>query len=106
MLLCGDAMMRQLNHDFRGKDAPTNVLSFPSDVSGYLGDIAISLDTIAREASEHGKSVEAHLAHMLVHGLLHLLGYDHETQQEAERMESLEISILCGLGIDNPYVPM
>ena len=69
----------------------------------YLGDIAISLETIEREAGEQGKDIEHHLVHMVVHGILHLLGYDHEKPQDAEEMESLEINILSKLGIDNPY---
>ena len=73
------------------------------DIDNYLGDIAISLETIEREACAQGKDAEHHLAHMIVHGVLHLLGYDHEKPQDAEVMESLEINILSKLGIDNPY---
>ena len=100
---CDDHEIRELNHQFRGIDKPTNVLSFPDGEAGYLGDIAISLETIEREAAEQGKDSEDHLVHMVVHGILHLLGYDHENEEEAEAMEALEIIILSNLGIDNPY---
>lgn len=103
VMLCDDSSIQQLNHDFRGMDTPTNVLSFPSDTPNYLGDIAISRETVAREAAAQGKPFTHHLSHMVVHGLLHLLGYDHENEGEAEDMESLEISILAKLGVDNPY---
>lgn len=100
---CDDTEIRELNHQFRGQDKPTNVLSFPDGVDGYLGDIAISLETIKREAIEQQKSPDDHLAHMVVHGVLHLLGYDHENDADATEMETLEINILAKMGIDNPY---
>ena len=100
---CDDAEMREFNFQFRGMDKPTNVLSFPDGMDGYLGDIAISLETIEREADEQGKDPVDHLTHMVVHGILHLLGHDHEKKAEANKMESLEINILSRLGIDNPY---
>lgn len=100
---CDDAEIQELNYQFRGFDKPTNVLSFPDESDDYLGDIAISLDTIEREAAEQGKTFEAHLAHMMVHGVLHLAGYDHENDQDAELMEKLEVAILEKLSIINPY---
>lgn len=102
-----------LNKQYRGKPAATNVLSFPSDAPreiadsiGYypLGDIVICPSVLEVEAQQQGKALEAHWAHMLVHGLLHLYGYDHEETGQAETMENLEIEILKTLGIPNPYL--
>ena len=92
----------------RGRDKPTNVLSFtfeppPGFEDPHLGDLVICTEVVEREAREQGKTPEAHYAHMVVHGLLHLQGYDHEEADEAQRMESLEIEILRRLGYDNPY---
>lgn len=102
--------MRQLNRDFRHQDKPTNVLSFPfempkglEDMAPILGDLAICAEVVAREAKEQNKSFSAHWAHMVVHGTLHLLGYDHVTDDEAEIMEPMEVAILKQLGFDNPY---
>jgi probable rRNA maturation factor len=107
LLFCNDAAIRELNRQFRGQDKPTNVLSFPGldplETSAFLGDIAIAFDTVAREAHEQGKSLEQHCRHMVVHGFLHLLGYDHEDDEEAEAMEAMEIRILRRLGVDDPY---
>jgi probable rRNA maturation factor len=106
ILLCDDARIRALNSGFRGFDKPTNVLSFPAaDAPGRrsLGDIAIAYETVRREADEEGKSVADHLAHMVVHGVLHLLGHDHETDAEAEEMEDLERLALERLGVADPY---
>lgn len=103
ILLADDARMRALNHDFRGKDAPTNVLSFPDGEGGRLGDIALGLERVLREAAGQGKAVREHFLHLVVHGCLHLLGYDHETARDAREMESLEVRILAGFGVNDPY---
>jgi probable rRNA maturation factor len=103
---------RRLNRDWRGKDKPTNVLSFPAQDESFqgmeapvpLGDLAICAPVVAREAREQGKLVRAHWAHMVVHGVLHLVGYDHENDADADRMEGEEIHILARLGFDNPYL--
>lgn len=97
-----------LNRHYRGKDYPTNVLSFPADLPEgvalpILGDIVMCAPVVAREAREQGKALNAHYAHLTVHGVLHLLGFDHEDEREAEAMELLEREILAGLGIDDPY---
>lgn len=114
VLLCDDATIAALNAQWRGRDEPTNVLSFPalpasgpmvSDGAVHLGDIAIANETVVREAREQGRTVSAHLAHLAVHGFLHLLGYDHQTDSEAEHMEGLERAILAALGISDPYAP-
>lgn len=104
VLLGDDAALRALNKQWRGKDKATNVLSFPAAADGdQLGDIALAAETVAAEAVAQGKSFEAHMTHLLVHGLLHLLGYDHEQDAEAEIMEGRERMILAGLGISDPY---
>jgi probable rRNA maturation factor len=109
VLLCDDAVIAALNARWRGRDEPTNVLSFPAPPAGdpaapaHLGDIAIACETVMREAQEQGRPVSRHLAHLAVHGFLHLLGYDHGTDDEAERMEQLERDILTSLGIPDPY---
>ncbi len=108
VLFTDDAAMREMNARFRGIDKPTNVLSFPGPVGGpaaeaSLGDIAIARGVCENEARAGGRSVEDHVAHMLVHGLLHLIGYDHQTHEDAEKMELLEIAILAEAGIDDPY---
>ena len=101
--------MTHFNETFRKKSGPTNVLSFPEEVepfeppSNYLGDIAICADVVEREAKDQKKDLMAHWAHMVVHGLLHLLGYDHLNTTEAEVMEKLETDILFKLGFNNPY---
>lgn len=108
VLFADDAALQALNKAHRGKDAPTNVLSFPapraaSDGVRMLGDAALAYETIAREAQEQGKSFKAHAAHMLAHGVLHLLGYDHQTDSEAEAMEGRERALLAQLGHSDPY---
>ncbi len=114
---CDDARIAALNAHFRGKPVPTNVLSWPSTEppprgpgevppppeGDELGDIAISFDTCAREATEQGKPFADHVTHLLVHAILHLAGYDHEADADAETMEDAERSILAGLGIPDPY---
>jgi len=113
VMLTDDATIGTLNKDFRGIDKPTNVLSFPApeiggagdedDAPRALGDIAIAYETLRREADEEGKPLLHHLSHLAVHGFLHLIGYDHETDDEAEEMEALEVEILSQLGIPDPY---
>ncbi len=120
---CDDARIAELNGEFRKKGRPTNVLSFPAwnrsaDAPGLvpelpepgdvedpeeLGDIAISYDTCAREAAEQGKEMSNHVTHLVVHGILHLLGYDHIEDADAALMEGLEARILATLGVDDPY---
>jgi probable rRNA maturation factor len=105
VLLSGDDAVADLNQRFRGKAGPTNVLSFPAapNPEGQIGDIALAFGVCAREASDQGKTLEQHLTHLVAHGVLHLLGYDHETDGEAEAMEALERSILETLGVPDPY---
>ncbi len=105
VLLTSDGAMQALNRDLRGRDRPTNVLSFPAHESAapHLGDIALGLGTCEREALEQRKSLEAHVAHLVVHGTLHLLGHDHQNDAEAEAMEALECTILAGMGVADPY---
>jgi probable rRNA maturation factor len=98
-----------LNRDYRGKDYATNVLSFPAELPPELklpliGDLAICAPVVAREATEQGKPLRDHWAHLTVHGVLHLLGYDHLVEAEAQTMEALETRILAGLGIADPYL--
>jgi len=102
-----DAEVRALNSEFRGKDTPTNVLSFPvvdgpGDDAG-LGDIILARETVVREAEEQGKTVADHTSHLILHGILHLLGYDHDTDEDAEEMEAMERDVLAALGIRDPY---
>jgi len=104
-----DARIRALNKLWRGFDKPTNVLSFPAPdtqpgPARMLGDIAISYETAAREAVAEGKSFADHMAHLSVHGFLHLLGYDHESDEDAEEMERLERLILASIGVSDPYI--
>ncbi|MBS0584277.1 MAG: rRNA maturation RNase YbeY [Proteobacteria bacterium] len=99
---------RELNLRYRGKDYATNVLSFayepaPREKSGLLGDLVLCPPVVAREAAEQGKRVRDHYAHLTVHGVLHLLGYDHENEREARKMEAIERDVLAGLGIADPY---
>ena len=108
--IVGEAESRELNAGWRGKDRPTNVLAFPggeTDLPGGedypLGDLVVCAPVVAREAAEQGKSAAAHWCHMIVHGTLHLAGYDHQTPEEAARMEGLEREILAELGYPDPY---
>ncbi len=102
-VLADDTLLRSLNHDFRGKDRPTNVLSFPDGMPGTLGDVALAFETCAAEARAQGKTLAAHLAHLVVHGTLHLLGWDHETVPEALAMEARERRVLRRLRVPDPY---
>ena len=105
VLLTSDEAVRELNSRFRGQDKPTNVLSFPApqNPENHLGDIALAFETCAREAAEQGKPLAHHLQHLVAHGALHLVGYDHQSDAEAEAMEALEREILSGLGVPDPY---
>jgi probable rRNA maturation factor len=115
IMLTDDAGIHTLNKNWRGIDKPTNVLSFPAlqptgtpapgDAPRMLGDIAIAYETLRREADEEQKPFDHHLSHLAIHGFLHLVGYDHETDEDAEEMESLERKILAELGIPDPYAP-
>ncbi|MDZ7588501.1 MAG: rRNA maturation RNase YbeY [Parasphingorhabdus sp.] len=114
--LSDDAEVQKLNAAYRGQDKPTNILSFPQvqrdllpalansdDGEVLLGDMILAQQTIVREAAEKDTTLEAHVSHLLVHGTLHLLGYDHDTDYDAEAMEALEVTALATLGIANPY---
>jgi probable rRNA maturation factor len=105
VLLTDDDTVQALNARFRRKDQPTNVLSFPAppNPEKHLGDVALAFGTCAREAGEQGKPLAHHLQHLVAHGVLHLLGYYHMTDQEAEAMEGLERVVLAGLGVPDPY---
>ena len=109
LLFCDDAKIQELNRAWRGLDKPTNVLSFPAAPpdrlasAPLLGDIAIAFETVKREACQEEKNLSDHTSHMIVHGFLHLLGYDHENEEEAEHMEDLERRALARLGIADPY---
>lgn len=108
VLLTNDAEQQELNRQWRGKDASTNVLSFPQvegqgAVFGLLGDISLAYETVSREAVEQDKTFEAHFAHLLVHGMLHILGFDHESVKEALAMEARETDIMAQLGYPDPY---
>jgi probable rRNA maturation factor len=112
IVLTDDSAIQTLNRDWRGKNAPTNVLSFPAAAPGkspsappYIGDIIIAYQTVAREAVAEGKPFNHHLAHLAVHGFLHLLGYDHENDRDAQKMERLERKILKRLAVPDPYAP-
>lgn len=108
---CGEEI-HALNRDYRGVDKPTNVLSFPAEAEGwpepeaaaYLGDVAICAEVVVREAAEQGKASEAHWAHMVIHGVLHLQGYDHIESAEAEQMEARERAILASFHYPDPYL--
>lgn len=116
IVLANDDLVHVLNREYREKDQPTNVLTFaslddedemtPDGENLNLGDVILSYQTIEREAQEQGKFMIEHLKHLTVHGVLHLLGYDHRTDEEATDMETLEIRILETLGVQNPYIEM
>ncbi len=103
-----DEDVRALNAEFRGRDKPTNVLSFPAlampgDETPELGDVILAFETVVREAGEQGKTLADHTSHLVLHGVLHLLGFDHETDPQAQQMEALERDVLARLGIADPY---
>jgi probable rRNA maturation factor len=104
-LLADDERIRALNRDFRSKDQATNVLSFPAPASArpHLGDVVLAFGVCAKEAEDQGKSIQAHLLHLTIHGVLHLLGYDHETDADAAVMEALERTLLAGFDVADPY---
>jgi probable rRNA maturation factor len=108
IVLTNDSAIRKLNRTWRGKNEPTNVLAFPADQHGgphrLLGDVVIAYETLAREARTERKPFDHHLAHLAVHGFLHLCGYDHETDRQAAAMERLETAILSRLEIPDPYI--
>lgn len=111
LVFTNDADIREINAKWRHIDKPTNVLSFPAfalqpgqEPGEVLGDIVIARETVEREAAEEDKSFDDHLSHLVVHGLLHLMGYDHQNDEEAEQMETLERKILASLGISDPYL--
>ena len=108
--LSSDERVRALNRTYRGKDKPTNVLSFPAGehaapfgLRRHLGDVVLAAETVAREAAAEGTPPRHHLQHLAVHGLLHLLGYDHDTEPQAREMEALEAEILAQIGVPDPY---
>ncbi len=107
ILLADDDSVQVLNRDFRQKDYPTNVLSFPAPTEGnpegLIGDIALAFGVCQREAAEQGKPLAHHLQHLVAHGVLHLLGYDHESDDQAQAMEAFEREILAGLDVPDPY---
>ena len=108
LVLVDKKEMQNFNKDYRNKDKPTNVLSFPSGVSleiaDILGDVIICLEVVEFEAKQQNKTTENHLVHMVIHGFLHLLGYDHIFDNDAKKMEDLEVEILAELNIKNPYL--
>jgi probable rRNA maturation factor len=111
VVLCSDALVRRMNRTYRGKDASTNVLSFPfqrppgagAEDGAYLGDVVLAAERVRLEADERGIERKHHLQHLVVHGVLHLLGYDHETDSAAEAMERLETDILATIGVGDPH---
>jgi probable rRNA maturation factor len=112
IVLGSDTLLRRLNTTYRGKTAPTNVLSFPfkpraaradQEAERYLGDVVLAAETVAREAAERRIEPRQHVQHLVLHGLLHLIGYEHESDAQAVEMEGLETEILTGLGLKNPY---
>lgn len=116
IVLADDALVKELNATYRGQNKPTNVLSFPacentaarntrrSTTYGYLGDVVLAYETVRKEAAEQEKTFGDHAVHLLVHGVLHLMGYDHQDDISARKMETLEIKILKKLGVSNPYL--
>jgi probable rRNA maturation factor len=106
ILLTDDRTLRRLNRDFRGLDKATNVLSFPATAAAYQGDVAVAYGVTQREAKAAGKHFADHAAHLVVHGVLHLAGHDHQRPKDAKAMEALEVKILARFGIADPYAIM
>ena len=104
IVLAEDTFVQDLNKNYRGKDKPTNILSFPMDEDDMLGDLVLSYDTIVAESDDQKKTFENHYTHLIIHGVLHLLGYDHIDDAEADEMEQQEIDVLSRLKIANPYI--
>ena len=120
VLACDNRQIKQLNNKFRGKNCPTNVLSFPASLENYetkntltpgeannfheLGDIAIAFDICKKEATKSKVKFEHHVYHLIIHSVLHLLGFDHEEEENATKMEKIEVQVLAKLGISNPYL--
>ena len=106
LVFTDDAAVRELNRQWRGKDRPTNVLSFSQSraMTGLIGDVVLGFETVSREAGLEGKPLDDHIAHLVVHGFLHLVGYDHEDDEDAEHMERLEREGLSRIGIADPYL--
>jgi len=111
IVLAGDGFVRRLNRAYLGRDSATNVLSFPQEAAAagegrrLLGDIALAYETVARQAAAAGKPLEHHAAHLVIHGLLHLFGYDHDCDEKATEMEDIERAVLKALAIPDPYAP-
>jgi probable rRNA maturation factor len=103
VMLADNAIVKRLNHRHRAKSKPTNVLSFPAGSPGYLGDVALALDVVRREARQAGRNAADHLAHLIAHGALHLVGHDHLEAGEARRMERAEARVMRRLGRPNPW---
>ncbi len=106
LVLTGDEEMRNLNRLWRGRDSATNVLSFPADAvrdRGFLGDLVLAYETARKEANEQGISLSDHISHLVIHGMLHLLGFDHAEDEEARRMETIERAALASIGVADPY---
>ncbi len=111
ILFADAAFVRQLNRDYRGQDKPTNVLAFSNsagceETSNLLGDVVLAFELVCDEAEAQSKPISDHATHLIVHGLLHLLGFDHDTDQKAEEMEATEVSILSSLGMPDPYTAL
>lgn len=105
IVLADDVFVQNLNHHYRGKDKPTNVLSFPAEDPFMMGDVVLAYETVKKESTQHRRNFEHHVMHLIIHGILHLMGHDHESDNQAEEMESLEIRILRSFGVKNPYEP-
>jgi probable rRNA maturation factor len=103
VVLADDIFVQNLNYHYRGKDKPTNVLAFPAEDPVLLGDVVLAYETVKKESMQSGRNFEHHVMHLIIHGILHLLGHDHEDDSDADTMESIEIRILRSFGVKNPY---